>query len=84
LAGGKPQAPHIVVCIFSRDKLRQIYTRLYFSDKAANNADLILTRSSRMAAATPSLPTGRPAGARPSIVSTSSCRARNETGFFDI
>ena len=42
--GGKPQAPHIVVCIFSRGMLRQIYTRLYFSDEvAANGADPILT-----------------------------------------
>ena len=40
--GGKPQAPHIVVCIFSRGMLRQIYTRLYFSDEAANGADPIL------------------------------------------
>ena len=39
---GKPQAPHIVVCIFSRGMLRQIYTRLYFSDEAANDADPIL------------------------------------------
>jgi protocatechuate 3,4-dioxygenase alpha subunit len=39
---GKPQAPHIVVCIFSRGMLRQIYTRLYFSDEAANAADPIL------------------------------------------
>jgi protocatechuate 3,4-dioxygenase alpha subunit len=41
--GGKPQAPHIVVCIFSRGMLRQIYTRLYFSDEAANANDPILT-----------------------------------------
>lgn len=40
---GKPQAPHIVVCIFSRGMLRQIYTRLYFSDEKANDADPILT-----------------------------------------
>jgi protocatechuate 3,4-dioxygenase, alpha subunit len=39
---GKPQAPHIVVCIFSRGMLRQIYTRLYFSDETANGADPIL------------------------------------------
>ncbi len=39
---GKPQAPHIVVCIFSRGMLRQVYTRLYFSDEPANNADPIL------------------------------------------
>ena len=40
---GKPQAPHIVVCIYSRGMLRQIYTRLYFSDEAANAADPILS-----------------------------------------
>ena len=39
---GKPQAPHIVVCIFSRGMLRQVYTRLYFADEAANAADPIL------------------------------------------
>jgi protocatechuate 3,4-dioxygenase alpha subunit len=39
---GKQQAPHIVVCIFSRGMLRQIYTRLYFSDEATNTADPIL------------------------------------------
>jgi protocatechuate 3,4-dioxygenase alpha subunit len=39
---GKPQAPHIVVCIYSRGMLRQIYTRLYFSDEAANAGDAIL------------------------------------------
>ncbi|MGE3868660.1 MAG: protocatechuate 3,4-dioxygenase subunit alpha [Pseudorhodoplanes sp.] len=40
--GGKMQAPHIGVCIFSRGMLRQVYTRLYFSDEAANAADPIL------------------------------------------
>ena len=40
---GKPQAPHIVVCIFSRGMLRQIYTRLYFPDEAANASDPILS-----------------------------------------
>jgi protocatechuate 3,4-dioxygenase alpha subunit len=39
---GKPQAPHIVVCIYSRGMLRQIYTRLYFPDEAGNAADAIL------------------------------------------
>jgi protocatechuate 3,4-dioxygenase, alpha subunit len=39
---GKPQAPHIVFCIFSRGMLRQIYTRLYFADEATNASDPIL------------------------------------------
>ncbi len=40
---GARQAPHIVVCIFSRGMLRQIYTRLYFEDEATNASDQILT-----------------------------------------
>lgn len=40
--GGKNQAPHIVFCIFSRGMLRQIYTRMYFPDEAANGSDPIL------------------------------------------
>ena len=39
---GTLQAPHIVFCIFSRGMLRQIYTRLYFPDEAANAGDPIL------------------------------------------
>lgn len=39
---GKMQAPHIVFCIFSRGMLRQVYTRLYFSDEPSNAEDPIL------------------------------------------
>jgi protocatechuate 3,4-dioxygenase alpha subunit len=39
---GKNQAPHIVVAVYSRGMLRQIYTRLYFADDPANNSDPIL------------------------------------------
>jgi protocatechuate 3,4-dioxygenase alpha subunit len=39
---GKTQAPHIVFCIYSRGMLRQVYTRLYFADDAANTGDPIL------------------------------------------
>jgi protocatechuate 3,4-dioxygenase alpha subunit len=41
-ANGKTQAPHIVVCIYSRGMLRQVYTRAYFEGEAANAADQIL------------------------------------------
>jgi len=40
---GKQQAPHIVVAVFSRGMLRQIYTRMYFSDEKSNADDPILT-----------------------------------------
>ncbi|MGN6460390.1 MAG: protocatechuate 3,4-dioxygenase subunit alpha [Pseudolabrys sp.] len=39
---GKLQAPHVVVCIFSRGMLRQVYTRMYFPDEASNATDQIL------------------------------------------
>jgi protocatechuate 3,4-dioxygenase, alpha subunit len=39
---GKPQAPHILMAIFSRGMLRQNYTRIYFDDEAANAADPVL------------------------------------------
>ena len=41
--GGKPQAPHIVVCLFARGMLRHLYTRIYFPDHAtANAADAVM------------------------------------------
>lgn len=39
---GKMQAPHIVVAIFGRGMLRQVYTRIYFDGEAANATDPIL------------------------------------------
>ena len=32
------QAPHIAVCVLARGLLRQLYTRIYFSDEEAANA----------------------------------------------
>lgn len=39
---GKLQAPHILVAFFSRGLLTHVYTRIYFSDEAANASDPIL------------------------------------------
>jgi len=39
---GRMQAPHIVVCIFGRGMLRQVYTRMYFDGESANATDPIL------------------------------------------
>jgi protocatechuate 3,4-dioxygenase, alpha subunit len=39
---GAAQAPHIGVTVFSRGMLRHLYTRIYFSDEAKNDADPIL------------------------------------------
>jgi protocatechuate 3,4-dioxygenase alpha subunit len=81
--GGKPQAPHIVVCIFSRGMLRQVYTRLYFSDEAGNGADPILAL----------VPADRretliahkvPGGGTPVYRFDIRVQGENETVFFDI
>ena len=39
---GKPQAPHIVLAIFARGMLLQLYTRIYLDGEAANAADPVL------------------------------------------
>lgn len=39
---GKPQAPHILLAIFARGMLLQLYTRIYFDGEAANLADPVL------------------------------------------
>ena len=40
---GARQAPHIAVTIFARGLLRQLVTRIYFADEAANAVDPILS-----------------------------------------
>ena len=80
---GKPQAPHIVVCIFSRGMLRQIYTRLYFSDEAANAADPILTLVPADRRGT-LIAHKETRGGRPVYRFDIRVQGENETVFFDI
>ena len=42
--GNTLQAPHIVVALFMRGMGKQLYTRIYFSDEAANATDPVLGR----------------------------------------
>ena len=39
---GKPQAPHLLLAIFARGMLLQLYTRIYLGGEAANAADPVL------------------------------------------
>src|SRR5207344_681293 len=41
-AQGRPQAPHINVCLLARGLLRQIYTRIYFAGDPALETDAVL------------------------------------------
>ena len=81
---GTQQAPHIVVCIFSRGMLRQIYTRLYFSDEAAaNGSDAILTLVPADRRAT--LIAHKDASGEPAVYRFDiRVQGDNETVFFDI
>jgi len=40
--GNALQAPHISIAFFSRGLLKQLYTRIYFADEAANASDPLL------------------------------------------
>jgi protocatechuate 3,4-dioxygenase alpha subunit len=42
LSGGGFQAPHLVVLVFARGLLRNLITRVYFSDEPGNATDLVL------------------------------------------
>lgn len=80
---GKPQAPHIVVAIFSRGMLRQVYTRLYFADEAANASDPILTMVPADRRGT--LLAHKQPGAEPALYRFDiRVQGGNETVFFDI
>lgn len=41
-AGGPDQAPHINMVVFARGLLDHLFTRIYFEDEAANEADPVL------------------------------------------
>jgi protocatechuate 3,4-dioxygenase alpha subunit len=41
-SGGRLQAPHIAVVVFSRGMLTHVFTRIYFADEAANATDPVL------------------------------------------
>jgi protocatechuate 3,4-dioxygenase alpha subunit len=43
-AGGKLQAPHIVVSVFSRGVIKRLATRIYFPDEASNADDPVLNQ----------------------------------------
>ena len=78
------QAPHIVFCIYSRGMLRQIYTRLYFSDEAAANGSdsiLMLVPGDRRGTLIAHKETG---GELPVYRFDIRVQGENETVFFDI
>jgi protocatechuate 3,4-dioxygenase, alpha subunit len=68
--GGKPQAPHIAVVVFSRGMLTHVFTRIYFADEPANAADPILAAV--------------PADRRPTLIARREDHGGQPTYLFDV
>ena len=80
---GKNQAPHIVVAVYSRGMLRQVYTRIYFADDPANAADPILALVTADRRGT-LLAHKQPGGGQPVYRFDVRVQGENETVFFEI
>ncbi len=78
---GKLQAPHIAVNIFMRGLLKQLVTRIYFPDDAANAKDAVLARVPRERRGTliAKKAARKPAALEWNVV----LQGRGETVFFD-
>jgi protocatechuate 3,4-dioxygenase alpha subunit len=82
--GNALQAPHINVVLFARGLLRHLYTRIYFAEEAANDADPLLSSISD-AAARRSLIAQRESGGDPPVYRFDIVmQGNNETAFLDI
>jgi len=68
--GGKPQAPHIAVVVFSRGMLTHVFTRIYFADEPANASDPILAAV--------------PADRRPTLIARREDHGGQPTYLFDV
>jgi protocatechuate 3,4-dioxygenase alpha subunit len=80
---GKPQAPHILVAVFSRGLPRHAYTRIYFPDDAGNANDPILALVPAERRATLIARREEKNGA-PVYVFDIRLQGENETVFFDV
>jgi protocatechuate 3,4-dioxygenase alpha subunit len=78
--GGKLQAPHIAVNLFMRGQLKQLVSRIYFPDDAANAEDPVLALVP--AARRPTLIAKK--GSKPGVLEWNVVlQGRDETVFFD-
>ncbi len=84
-ADGVRQAPHLTVNVFARGLLRQLVTRIYFSDRAEENAhDPVLASIADDARATLIAEKIAPAGGFPSYRFDIVLQGAGETAFFAI
>ena len=82
---GDGQAPHLNVIVLHARPALHAYTRLYFSDETeANAADPVLAARAAGASSHADRQSATRRRAASSTASTSTCRATNETVFFDV
>ena len=79
-SSGTPQAPHILVVVFARGLLRQLMTRVYFEDEAANATDAVLALCGARAA---TLIARREAAEADTYLWNISLQGARETVFFE-
>jgi len=79
--GNSLQAPHILVAVFMRGMLRHAYTRIYFSDEAANASDPVLGLVDEAARRTTLI--AQRASAKPEYRWDVVMQGERETVFFD-
>jgi protocatechuate 3,4-dioxygenase alpha subunit len=78
---GKPQAPHLQICVFMRGLLRQLVTRIYFPEDPLNDSDTVLRLVPESRRAT--LVAHQSAPAENTLEWNVCLQGGNETVFFD-
>jgi protocatechuate 3,4-dioxygenase alpha subunit len=82
--GGKLQAPHIVVSVFSRGVIKRLATRIYFPDEASNADDPVLNQVPAERRSTLIARRVREGVLEWNIVIQGEANGQGETVFFDI
>jgi protocatechuate 3,4-dioxygenase alpha subunit len=84
--GGKLQAPHIVVSVFSRGLIKRLATRIYFPDEAANAEDSVLSQvpADRRSTLIARRVAGRDGVLEWNVVIQGDVNGQGETVFFDV
>jgi protocatechuate 3,4-dioxygenase alpha subunit len=82
--GGKLQAPHIVVSVFSRGLIKRLATRIYFPDEASNADDPVLSQVPAERRSTLVARRVREGALEWNIVIQGEAAGQGETVFFDI
>ena len=82
--GNALQAPHIAVAVFARGLLKQLFTRVYFADQAANEADPVLASIDDPARRRTLIATRRDDAEAPTYRFDIVLQGDNETVFFEI